>query len=151
MSSMEIDNLDILVRDALTSWKKLDTVDVNILEGISHLGPRNLLQVAKKIQLPPTTVHFRLMRMLKYSLLFLHLNPDISKMGLKRAVVFMEAASGFETSFLDFFKVNDFWVFLCPIYGRFEGCAGIWAIPQDKTTEFQSFLFHFPFLMLSHS
>ncbi len=142
MSSLEIDNLDIMVRDALTSWKKLDAVDVKILEGISNLGPRNLLQVAKKIQLPHTTVHFRLMRMLKDSMLFLHLNPDISKMGLKRAVVFMEAAFGYETNFLDYFRTNDFWVFLCPIYGRFEGCAGIWAIPQDKTKEFQSFLFH---------
>lgn len=142
MSSIYIDNLDIRVRDALTSWKKLDAIDVNILEGISQLGPRNLLQVAEKIQLPHTTVRFRLTRMLQDSLLFLHLNPDITKMGLKRAVVFMEAAFGFETSFLDFLEINDFWVFLCPIYGRFEGCTGIWAVPNDKTTQFQEFLRH---------
>ena len=142
MSSLEIDNLDIRVRDALTSWKKLDAVDVDILEGISQLGPRNLFQVAKKIQLPHTTVRFRVMRMVQDSLLFLHLIPDISKMGLERAVVFTEAAFGFETSFLDFLRINDFFAFLCPIYGRFEGCAGIWTIPHDKTKEFQAFLSH---------
>ncbi len=140
MSSTRIDDLDIRVRDALTSWKKMDAIDVKILEGVTQLGPRNLSQVAKSTRLPHTTVRFRISRMIRDALLFLHLTPNTSNMGLKRAVVFIEAAFGHETSLMDFLKVNDFWVFLCPIYGPFEGSAGIWEVPHDKTREFQQFL-----------
>jgi len=140
MSSTRIDDLDIRVRDALTSWKKLDTIDVKILEGVTQLGPRNLSHVAKSTQLPHTTVRFRVSRMTRDALLFLHLTPNTANMGLKRAVVFIEAAFGYETSLMDFLKINDFWMFLCPIYGQFEGSAGIWAVPYDKAREFQEFL-----------
>jgi len=136
----DLDNLDIIVRDASSSWKRLDSIDVKILEGITRLGPRNLLQVGELIQVPHATVRFRLKRMLESSNLFLHLVPNTNNMGLKRAVVFIEAATGCEFDLLDFLKVNDFWVFLCPIYGKFEGYVGIWTIPCEKVSEFNAFL-----------
>ena len=140
MTMAELDDLDIRVRDALTSWKKLDAIDVKILEGISQYGPRNLSQVARSAGLPFTTVRFRVNRMHRDSLLFLHLTPNLANLGLNRAVVFMEAAPGFEVDFMDYLKINDFWVFLCPIYGQYEGCAGIWTIPYERMGEFHEFL-----------
>lgn len=140
MTSPTTDNLEVLVRDALTAWKKLDVIDIKILEGLTLLGPRNLARVANHIKLPTTTVRYRVERMLSDSILFLHLNPYHTNMGLKRAVVFVEAVSGYEDDLLDLLRVNDFWVFLCRIYGPYEGCGGIWTIPQDKVEEFHSFL-----------
>ena len=108
----ELDNLDIFVRDAPSSWKKLDAIDVKILESITALGPRNLVQVSDSIDLPHTTVRFRINRLMETSNLFLHLIPNISNLGLKRAVVFVESALGYENDIIDFLKINDFWVFI---------------------------------------
>jgi len=140
MATPSPNDIETRVRDALTAWKKLDAVDVKILEGLTVLGPRNLALIANHLQLPTTTVRFRVNRMLEDSFLFLHLNPYHTNMGLKKAVVFVEAAPGYETDLLDCLRVNDFWLFLCRIYGPYEGCGGIWAIPQDRTEEFHSFL-----------
>lgn len=140
MTSTSPDNLEVQVRDALTAWRKLDAIDVKILEGLTLLGPRNLSRVANHTKLPSTTVRYRVARMLSDSILFLHLNPYYTNMGLKRALVFAEAAPGYEENLLDFLKVNDYWVFLCRIYGTYEGCGGIWTIPHDKEEEFRLFI-----------
>lgn len=131
---------DIRVRNALTAWKKLDEIDVKIIEGLSLLGPRNIAQIARYLQLPATTVRFRVKRMLSDSILFLHLNPYHTNMGLKKVVLFVEATPGYEDDLLDCLRLNDFWIFLCRIYGPYEGCGGIWTIPKEKIEVFHSFL-----------
>lgn len=140
MKQINNDFLDIRVRDAHTAWKKLDEVDVNILQGISELGPRNLNLIAKRLKMPTTTLRYRVKRMLEDSILFLHLNPYHTHMGLKKSVVFVEASPGYEDMLLDCLRVNDFWILLCRIYGPYEGCCGVWTIPMDKTRDFETFL-----------
>lgn len=136
----QANNLDARVRDALTAWKRLDETDIKILEGLSLLGPRNIALIAKHLQLPATTVRFRVKRLLSESILFLHLNPYHTNMGLKKAVVFVEAAPGYEDDLLDCLRINDFWIFLCRIYGPYEGCGGIWTVPKENTGDFQAYL-----------
>lgn len=136
----QTDSLDVRVRDALTAWKKIDEIDVRILEWLSLLGPRNLSIVAKRLQLPVTTVRFRVRRMLKESILFIHLNPYHTNMGLRKALVFIEAVPGFEDDLLDCLRINDFWLLLCRVYGRYEGCAGVWTVPDESVEDFQFYL-----------
>jgi DNA-binding Lrp family transcriptional regulator len=131
---------DVRVRDAHTAWKKLDEVDVRILQGLSVLGPRNLNLIAKSLKLSTSTLRYRVKRMLEDSILFLHLNPYHTYMGLKKSVVFVEASPGYEDILLDCLRVNDFWLLLCRMYGPYEGCGGIWTIPKDSTKEFEAFL-----------
>ena len=131
---------DYRIRDALTVWDKIDETDVKILEGLSLLGPRNLALIARHLEIPTMTVRYRVKRMLEESLLFFHLNPYHTNMGLKKAVVFVEAVQGHEDTLLDCLRVNDFWVFLCRIFGPYEGCAGIWTIPKENDKDFESYL-----------
>jgi DNA-binding Lrp family transcriptional regulator len=133
------ESIDVKVKDALTTWKKLDTLDVKILEGLSMLGPRNLALIAENLQIPQTTVRYRVQRMLSNSILFLHLNPYHTFMGLKKSVVFFEAEPGYEDLLLDCLRVNDFWLYLGRIYGPYEGCAGIWTVPKEKANLFEEF------------
>ena len=140
MKSKNINIYDHRIRDALTVWNKIDETDVKILEGLSLLGPRNLALIAKHIDISINTLRYRVRQMLENSLLFLHLNPYHTNMGLKKAVVFVEAAQGYEDVLLDCLRVNDFWVFLCRIYGSYEGCGGIWTIPKENDEDFESFL-----------
>jgi DNA-binding Lrp family transcriptional regulator len=133
-------SLDVKIRDALSIWKKLDEIDVKILEGLSLLGPRNMELIARHLQLPATTVRYRVRRMLEDSILFLHLNPYHTFMGLKKAIIFVKALAGYEDVLLDCMRVNDFWIFLCRIYCPYEGCGGIWTIPKEKDKDFEAFL-----------
>ena len=135
-------DLDVRIRDAFATWRKLDETDVRILEGLSLLGPRNLALIGKKLNLPTTTVRYRVKRMLTNSILFLHMNPYHTNMGLKKAVVFAEAVPGYEDLLLDSLRVNDFWLNLWRIYGPYEGCGGVWTIPKQKAESFELYLQH---------
>jgi DNA-binding Lrp family transcriptional regulator len=134
------DSLDVRVRDALSTWKKIDETDVRILEGLSFLGPRNLALIAKHLGMPTTTVRYRVKRMLSNSILFLHVRPYHTYMGLRKVIVFFEAVPGYEDVLLDCLRANDFWIFLCRIYGPYEGCEGTWTVPKEKAEDFETFL-----------
>ena len=88
-------NLDVRIREAFTAWKKLDPIDLKILEVLSFLGTRNLALIAKHLNLQYGTVKYRLRRMLSRSILFLRVNPYHTNMGLKKVVLFVEASPGF--------------------------------------------------------
>jgi len=135
-----MDGLDVRIRDAFAAWNKLDEIDVKILEGLSLIGPRNLVRIAEHLDIPITTARYRVRRMLKESILFIHLNPYHTYMGLKKAIVFFEAEPGYEDVLLDCLRVNDFWLFLCRIYGPYEGCETTYTIPKGKEKEFEAFL-----------
>jgi len=140
MKSPQLQVIDEKIRDIYSAWNKIDETDVKILEGLSFLGPRNLALIAEHLNMPTTTVRYRVKRMLEESLLFLHLNPYHTNMGLKKATVFVEAVQGYEDLLLDCLKVNDFWLFLCRIYGPYEGFGSIWTIPKDNSMDFESFM-----------
>jgi len=140
MGLSDKDSIDYRIRQAFTTWKKIDETDVRILEGMSLLGPRNLALIAKHLEVPTTTVRYRVKRMLDNSILFLHLNPYHTHMGLKKAVVFVEATPGLEDVLLESMKLHNYWLFLCRAYGPYEGCAGIWTVPKGREGNFVGYL-----------
>ena len=74
MGLSDKDSIDDRIRQAFTTWKKIDETDVRILEGMSLLGPRNLALIAEHLEVPTTTVRYRVKRMIDNSILFLHLS-----------------------------------------------------------------------------
>ena len=71
-----MEGIDKRIRDAFSTQDKLDELDIQILEGLSILGPRNLSKIAKNLGAPSTTMRYRVQKMLSNSILFLHLNPN---------------------------------------------------------------------------
>ena len=140
MKSSKLDYVDIKIREGLSTYDKIDNIDVKILEGLSLLGPRNLTLIAEHLGMPPTTVRYRVCRMLDDKILFLHLNPYHTNMGLRKAVIFVEAVLGYEDLLLDCLRVNDYWLYLSWIYGRCEGWGGVWTVPRDNVDDFKLFL-----------
>ncbi len=140
MSESTLDYIDVKIRTALSTLDKIDELDVKILEGLSFLGPRNLAILAEHLGMPVTTLRYRVCRMLDDSILFLHLNPYHTNMGLRKAVIFVEAFLGFEDLLLDCLRINDYWLYLCRIYGPYEGWGGIWTVPNDNVEDFKLFL-----------
>ena len=128
------------IRDAKTTWSRLDDLDAQILEALSILGPRNLKEVAAKLGIPATTLRYRVKRMVSESILFFHLNPYHTNIGLKKVTVFAEANQGYEDDLLKCLTAHDYWIFLFRIYGPFEGVGGVFTIPRDSASQFENYL-----------
>lgn len=119
---------------------KLDSLDVEILVALMTCGPRNLTEVARKTRRSPTTVRYRLRTLSSHFSLRFFANIYHVNLGLKKAIVMVEAEPGREELLLNCLKVNGFWIYLAPIYGVIQGYVGVYTIPVDHTDEFEQFL-----------
>jgi len=119
---------------------KLDLIDVKIIEGLGEYGPRNIVEVAKKLGIPRGTLLSRIKRLSSLFYLRMHLSVYHTYLGLKKVVVFAKATPGCEELLFNCMKVNRFYIYLTRCYGMFEGCLGIYVIPQDKCAKFGKFI-----------
>lgn len=119
---------------------QLDSSDLTMLDALAKYGPRNVTEVARQLGIPAETLRKRLKNL--RSQFFLRFNANLyhTNLGLKKAVVFAEAIPGYEDLLFNSLKTNDFWIYVCRCYGMFEGCVGIFPIPEDHCAEFEQFL-----------
>jgi len=122
--------------------KFLTALDVKILQELCEVGPRNLSKVARAAGMSRKTLEFRIKRMRSNSQFFLRIHTNIyhTNLGLKKAVVVMEATPGMEQLLFDCLTVNGFWLYVCRSYGMGEGCTAIYALPVEHCKEFEEFI-----------
>lgn len=120
--------------------RKCDLLDLRILDGLAAYGLRNISNVAKKLGIPEGTLRKRLKRLASHFYLRFHVNIYHTNLGLKKAVVLVDAVPGYEHIIFDCLKANDFWIYLSRCYGRFEGCFAIYTIPKHNCMQFEQFL-----------
>ncbi|MGA3192540.1 MAG: hypothetical protein ABSD73_08525 [Candidatus Bathyarchaeia archaeon] len=119
---------------------QLDSLDVRILEGLAESGPRNMMKLARELDIPRGTIITRINRMSSSFYLKLLTTIYHTNLGLKKAVVFAKAVAGREDLLFDCLKVNKFYIYLSRCFGLFEGCVGVYVIPVEHTAEFEGFL-----------
>jgi DNA-binding Lrp family transcriptional regulator len=120
--------------------RKLDSLDLKILATLGDCGPRNLAEVSRKTGISPTTLHYRLKTLSSHFSLRFFTNIYHVNLGLKKAVVMVEAEPEKEKALLSCLKANGFWIYLAPIYGTIQGYLGVYTIPIDHVGEFEQFL-----------
>lgn len=120
--------------------KRLDILDVKIIEAIGKHGPRNITEISRELDVPIRTVHYRLERISSNFFLRFNLNTYHTNLGLKKAAVFAEAEPGCENSLRACLQANGFWIYLSRYFGNHEGWFGLYTIPKDNTREFEQFL-----------
>jgi DNA-binding Lrp family transcriptional regulator len=120
--------------------KPFDMVDLKVLEALATYGPRNVSKVSRKLHMPVETLRRKLERLNSQTFLRFNANVYPANLGLRKAVVFAEAVPGYENALVDAFKINDFWTFLSRCYGMFEGCVGIFVIPDGSSSAFEHFI-----------
>jgi DNA-binding Lrp family transcriptional regulator len=120
--------------------KPFDMVDLKVFEALATYGPRNVTDVSRKLRMPAETLRKKLRRLNSQTFLRFHANVYHANLGLRKAVVFAEAVPGYENVLLDALKINDFWIFLSRCYGMFEGCVGIFAVPDASRSAFEHFI-----------
>ncbi|HKZ94823.1 MAG TPA: AsnC family transcriptional regulator [Candidatus Bathyarchaeia archaeon] len=119
---------------------KLDMLDARIIEGLAQYGPRNTSEIARKLRLPRGTVASRIRRMSPLFNLRTHASVYHTNIGLKKTVVFAQAAPGQEELLFNCMKMNDFYIYISRCYGMFEGCLGIYITPVEQSRGFEHFI-----------
>jgi DNA-binding Lrp family transcriptional regulator len=119
---------------------RLDLLDLRILDGLAKYGVRNISNVARKLGVPEATLRKRLKRLATHFYLRFGTNIYHTNLGLRKAVVFVDAMPGYEDISFECLKANDFWIYVSRCYGKFEGCLALYTIPIGNSTEFEKFL-----------
>lgn len=122
--------------------KLLTAIDVRILQALCEVGPRNLSKVARTIGMSRKALESRIKRMRSNPQFFLRTHTAIyhTNIGLRKAVVALEAEPGMEQLLFDCLLVNGFWLYVCRSYGTGEGCTAIYAVPIERCKELEEFI-----------
>jgi DNA-binding Lrp family transcriptional regulator len=120
--------------------KQLDSLDIKILEALGTYGPRNIAEVAQRINVPARTVNHRIKRLKSNFSLWFQARVYHTFIGLKKAFVFARSTSGCERLLWKAMEANDYWLFLTARYDEPESFYGIYGIPIDHTQEFEQFV-----------
>lgn len=120
--------------------KRLDSLDIKILEALGVYGPRSISRLARKINVPMPTVRDRIKELKSRFSLYLRAKVYHTFIGLKKAFVFARATPGYERLLRESLKANDYWLYLAARYDTAESFYGIYGIPIDHTEEFEQFL-----------
>jgi DNA-binding Lrp family transcriptional regulator len=121
--------------------RKLDPLNVKILEALGTYSPRNISEVARKLGIPEPTLRKRLKQMFPHIFYRFYVNLYHTNMGLKKGWVFAEATPGYEDLLFDALKTNDFWIYVGRYYGFKEGCLGVYTIPERHSREFEQYVY----------
>lgn len=120
--------------------KRLDTLDIKILEALGAYGPRNVSKLARKINVPKSTVRDRIKNLKSQFSLYLQVSVYHTFIGLKKAFVFARATPGHERLLWESLEANGYWLYLSARYDTSESFYGIYGIPIDHTEEFEQFV-----------
>ena len=120
--------------------KRLDSLDIQILEALGVYGPRSISKLAKKINAPMPTVRDRVKQLKSHFSLYLRAKVYHTFIGLKKAFVFARAIPGHERLLWESLKANGYWLYLTARYDRPESFYGIYGVPIDHTEEFERFV-----------
>lgn len=122
--------------------KLLTALDVGILQALCEVGPRNLAKVARTVGISRKKLEFRINRMQSNPQFFLRVLGSTyhTNIGLRKAVVILEAEPGMEQLLFNCLLVNGFWLYVCRSYGMGEGCTAVYAVPIERCKELEEFV-----------
>ena len=122
--------------------KELTAFDIKMLQALWETGPRNLSRVARQLGIHRKTLESRMKQMKSDPRFFLRMHTSVyhTNIGLRKAVVFLEAKSGMEKLLFDCLSINKYWLYICRSYGTGEGCTAVYAIPAKFCKELEDFI-----------
>ncbi len=118
----------------------LDPVNAKIIEALGENDPRNLSALAKKIGLPPTTVAFRVKKLMKEGLLKVRAKVNSHKLGLMKAVLIADTNHGHIEALLKAVENVDYWTYTARCYGKFNGIYAVFSFPFEQKAELEEYL-----------
>jgi len=120
--------------------KMLDPVNATIIEALGKNDPRNLLALAKKIGLPPTTVTFRVKKLMREGFLQIRAKVNSHKLGLMKAVLIADAHRGHVETLLKTIENVGYWTYTARCYGKFNGVYAVFSFPFEQKAALEAYL-----------
>ncbi len=119
--------------------KSLDSVNIKILEATATLGPRNLLEIARKTRLPASTVYSRVEKLNRYFSPLVTANIHGSKLGLVRHIILLQTKLGLERFAIDALKIPNYWRTVAMAEGSFN-IHSVQLLPREHVRKFKDYL-----------
>jgi len=119
--------------------KILDPINAKVIEGLGKNDPRNLLLLARKIGLPPTTVAFRIKRLMKEGFLQVRAKLNSPKLGLMKAVLVADTNHGLSETLSAAIENVGYWSYTARCYGKFNGFYGVFSFPFAYKAELEDY------------
>jgi DNA-binding Lrp family transcriptional regulator len=120
--------------------KTLDPVNAKIIEAFGKSDPRNLLALARRVGLPPTTVTFRVKKLMKEGFLQVRAKVNSHKLGLIKAVLIADTNHGHSEALLSAVENTGYWSYTTRCYGRFNGIYAVFSFPFDQKAALEEYL-----------
>jgi DNA-binding Lrp family transcriptional regulator len=117
----------------------LDQTNAKILEGLSTHGPRNISSLAKQLKKSPTTIAFRITKLIKESDLQVRARLNFQKLGLHRAAIFTEAKPSKEKTLKNLIENLPYWTYITRCFGKFNGVYALFSFPAEFRKEFEEY------------
>jgi DNA-binding Lrp family transcriptional regulator len=118
----------------------LDPVNAKIIEALGKDDPRNLLALAKKIGLPPTTVTFRVKKLVEKGFLNIKAKTNSHKLGLMKAVLIAHTNHGHIETLLKAIENTGYWTYTARCYGKFNGVYAVFSFPFEHRAALEEYL-----------
>ncbi len=119
--------------------KQLNEPNIRILSAMWKYGPRNLLEVSRRIGMPFTSVYHRMAKMESKSEEVAFLVPSVSKLGMIRVAVLVTASPGCEEEVTHALKAPNVWRSIGYCEGNFTHIS-IQLVPVKFLREFRSYI-----------
>lgn len=119
--------------------KQFDSMNVKILLAMWKFGPRNLLEVARRTQIPFTTVYHRVRRLEAKTGRIAYLVLRTSLLGMQRIVILVSANAGDEELVTQALKIPNVWRSISPAEGAFTHLS-IHTLPMNSIRDFKKFI-----------
>jgi len=120
--------------------KILDPVNAKIIEALGKGDPRNLLALARKIGLPPTTVTFRVKKLIEKGFIKIKAKTNSHKLGLMKAVLIADTNHGHIETLLKAIENIGYWTYTARCYGKFNGVYAVFSFPFEHKAALEEYL-----------
>ncbi|TMI59615.1 Lrp/AsnC family transcriptional regulator, partial [Candidatus Bathyarchaeota archaeon] len=121
---------------------QLDEMNVKIINAMKKNGPRNLQKIAQIAGLKYPTTYSRISKLEDGGLLATWAQPNFSKLGLSRAIVYVTPMAGMDALAREALKVPGYWLRVTRCMGESNGYFSIHAVPTANRQDFQQYLDH---------
>ncbi len=119
--------------------RQLDQTNIKILSAMWKFGPRNLLEVSRRTGIPFTSVYNRVGKLEAESGRIAYLMPQVSKLGLTRLVVLVNAKAREADRVRSALKMPNFWWAINPCEGPFT-YHSVHAVPVKYLNNFRAYV-----------
>jgi DNA-binding Lrp family transcriptional regulator len=117
----------------------LDETNIRILTLMHRIGPRNLLEIARAAEMPPTSVYDRVRKLEEQFGTLSIVNLDHSRLGLRKCITLVESYPGLEEAVTEALAIPNYWKTITRCEGGFTHYA-LHAIPEGRDLEFERYL-----------